>query len=117
MIHPCPTQAVRLRNDRPPSGPPLRDRVLYVPRMSFGAARCFSAAIRGFGIDARPFPPSDAHTLELGGRFTSGEECFPQRITLGDALKVVLAPGARPERLAFFMPGAPGPCRFGQYSP
>jgi predicted nucleotide-binding protein (sugar kinase/HSP70/actin superfamily) len=85
--------------------------------MSFGAARCFSAAIRSCGIETRPFPPSDAQTLELGGRFTSGEECFPERITLGDALKLVLAPGARPEKLAFFMPTAPGPCRFGQYAP
>jgi predicted nucleotide-binding protein (sugar kinase/HSP70/actin superfamily) len=106
-----------LRNDRPPSGPPLTERTLYVPRMSFGASRCFSAAIRSCGIDAHPFPPSDALTLELGGKYTSGEECFPERITLGDALKLVVAPGARPEKLAFFMPTAPGPCRFGQYAP
>jgi len=108
---------ISLRNDRPSSGPPLRDRTLYVPRMSFSAARCFSAAIRSCGIDSMPFPPSDEATLELGGRFTSGEECFPERITLGDALKLALAPGARPEKLAFFMPTAPGPCRFGQYAP
>ena len=36
---------------------------------------------------------------------------------LGDALKVVLAPGADPSKIAFFMPTAPGPCRFGQYAP
>ncbi len=106
-----------LRNDRPFQGRPLVERVLYVPRMSFGASRCFSAAVRSFGIDARPFPASDARTLELGNRFTSGDECFPERITLGDALKVVLAPGADPSRIAFFMPTAPGPCRFGQYAP
>jgi predicted nucleotide-binding protein (sugar kinase/HSP70/actin superfamily) len=114
---PASSDSVALRNDRRSDGPPLRDRVLYVPRMSFSAAQCFTAALRSFGLDARPFPPSDAETLELGGRFTSGEECFPERVTLGDALKVVLAPGAKPERVAFFMPGAPGPCRFGQYAP
>lgn len=106
-----------LRNDRPVGGLPLRDRTIYVPRMSYGAARCFTAAMRGFGFDAHPFPPSDAVTLEYGGRYTSGEECYPERITLGDVLKLVLAPDARPERLAFFMPSAPGPCRFGQYAP
>ncbi len=105
-----------LRNDRPNTGPPLRERTIYVPRMSFGAARCFSAAMRAAGFDAHPFPASDARTLELGGRYTSGEECFPERITLGDALKIVLAPDARPEKIAFFMPTAPGPCRFGQYA-
>ncbi len=107
----------RLRNDRATGGPPLRERTLYVPRMSFSASRCFAAALRSAGFDAHPFPESDEQTLELGGRYTSGEECFPERITLGDALKIVLAPGARPERLAFFMPTAPGPCRFGQYAP
>ena len=85
--------------------------------MSFGASRCFAAALRGYGLHALPFPESDAQTLELGGRYTSGEECFPERITLGDVLKLVLAPGAKPEQLAFFMPSAPGPCRFGQYAP
>jgi predicted nucleotide-binding protein (sugar kinase/HSP70/actin superfamily) len=102
---------------RAAAGPPLRDRVLYVPRMSGSAAECFSAALRASGLDARPFPESDAETLELGGRYTSGDECFPERVTLGDALKIVLAPDARPERVAFFMPLAPGPCRYGQYAP
>ncbi|MBM3286914.1 MAG: hypothetical protein FJY88_06135 [Candidatus Eisenbacteria bacterium] len=119
-IQPAPKGgAVRERrrtNDRPFHGPPLTERTLYVPRMSGGAARCFSAALRSRGLDARPFPPSDARTMELGARYTSGDECFPERITLGDALKIVLEPGARPERLAFFMPTAPGPCRFGQYA-
>ena len=87
------------RNDRPASGPPLRERTVYIPRMSFGASRCFAAALRGFGLRAEPFPESDAQTQELGGRYTSGEECFPERITLGDVMKLVLAPGARPERL------------------
>lgn len=106
-----------MRNDRVLAGPSLRERILYVPRMSFGASRCFCAGLRAFGVDARPLPPSDGRTLELGGRHTSGEECFPERLTLGDSLKVVFDSGHAPERLAFFMPTAPGPCRFGQYSP
>jgi predicted nucleotide-binding protein (sugar kinase/HSP70/actin superfamily) len=106
-----------LRNDRRVGGPSLKERVLYLPRMSSGAARCISAALRGYGIDARPLPPSDARTLEYGGRFTSGDECYPEVLTLGDIMKVVLDSGERPERLAFFMPAAPGPCRYGQYTP
>jgi predicted nucleotide-binding protein (sugar kinase/HSP70/actin superfamily) len=76
--------------------------------MSFSSAQCFTATLRAL---------SDAETLELGGRYTSGDECFPERVTLGDVLKIVLAPDARPERVAFFMPLAPGPCRYGQYAP
>ncbi len=106
-----------MRNDRETAGPSLAERTLYIPRMSYGAARCVAASFRSAGIDAHPFPPSDAETLELGGRYTSGEECFPERVTLGDGLRIVMAPGARPEKLAFFMPTAPGPCRFGQYAP
>lgn len=106
-----------LSNDRPQGGPPLSDRVLYVPQMSFSSALCFTAALRAYGLNARPFPDSDAETLELGGRYTSGDECFPERVTLGDVLKIVLAPDAEPGKVAFFMPLAPGPCRYGQYAP
>jgi len=85
--------------------------------MSHGSARCFAAALRGFGFNALPFPPSDARTLELGSRHATGEECYPGRLTLGDALKIVLDSGEAPEKIAIFMPSAPGPCRFGQYAP
>jgi len=76
-----------------------------------------AAAFQSIGIDARPTPDSDQQTLELGGLFSSGEECLPHKITLGDFLKICRAPGADPRKLAFFMPRAPGPCRFGQYAP
>ncbi len=76
-----------------------------------------AAAFRSVGIDAAPAPDSDSETLELGGLHSSGEECLPHKITLGDFLKICRAPGADPKKLAFFMPRAPGPCRFGQYAP
>src|SRR4030042_1100607 len=34
----------------------------------------------------------------------------------GDIAKKPLAPGFDPEHAAFLMPGASGPCRFGQYN-
>ena len=76
-----------------------------------------AAAFRSVGVQAEPTPDSDRETLELGGLHSSGEECLPHKITLGDFLKLCHAPGADPEKLAFFMPRAPGPCRFGQYAP
>jgi len=85
--------------------------------MSYAGARMMASAFRSVGIDAVPSPDSDATTLELGGLFSSGEECLPHKVTLGDFLKVCRAPGFRPERTAFFMPTAHGPCRFGQYAP
>jgi predicted nucleotide-binding protein (sugar kinase/HSP70/actin superfamily) len=85
--------------------------------MSRVGARLTAAALRSLGIDARPSPDSDARTLELGGLHSSGEECLPHRITLGNFLKVAGAPDFDPRQTAFFMPTANGPCRFGQYAP
>ncbi len=76
-----------------------------------------AASFRSIGVDAMPAPDSDADTLELGGLFSSGEECLPHKVTLGDFLKVCRAPGFDPSKTAFFMPTAHGPCRFGQYAP
>ena len=85
--------------------------------MAQSSARLMAAAFRSIGIDAHPTPDSDEDTLELGGLHSSGEECLPHKVTLGDFLKLCRAPGADPKKLAFFMPLAPGPCRFGQYAP
>jgi predicted nucleotide-binding protein (sugar kinase/HSP70/actin superfamily) len=82
--------------------------------MGEDSVRSFSAAFRSIGIEAACVPPSDQRTLELSARCTSGEECYPARVTVGDFLKVIEDDG--PERVALFMPTASGPCRFGQYS-
>jgi predicted nucleotide-binding protein (sugar kinase/HSP70/actin superfamily) len=95
----------------------IKGRKLYVPQMSHGGAVAFAAAFRSVGIDAQACPDSDARTLELGGKYTSGEECLPARVTLGNFLKIVEQPDFVPEKTAFFMPTADGPCRFGQYAP
>jgi len=48
---------------------------------------------------------------------SSGEECLPHKITLGDFVKICRSPDFDPEKTAFFMATAHGPCRFGQYAP
>jgi len=93
----------------------LEGRTIYLPQMSRGGAKCVAAAFKSVGLHAEPTPDSDSLTLEVGSRFTSGDECLPERITLGDFVKIVQAPGADPKKIAFFMPTAGGPCRFGQY--
>lgn len=80
-------------------------------------ARLLAAAYRSTGIDAQVIPPSDERTLELGAMHSSGEECFPEKITLGDFLKVTEKEGFDPSKTAFLMPDSDGPCRFGQYWP
>ncbi len=85
--------------------------------MSSGGAEAFAAAFRNFGIDAKVVPEGNERTYDLAGRCTSGDECLPERITIGDFLKVTETPGFDPAKTVFMMPGASGPCRFGQYSP
>ncbi len=99
------------------SGSPLFGRTVFIPPMTEAGVRTISAAFRSVGIDARPMPPSDEETLLLGGRFSSGEECLPQKVTLGDTLKLLVHGGIAPEKMALFMPASNGPCRFGQYGP
>jgi predicted nucleotide-binding protein (sugar kinase/HSP70/actin superfamily) len=95
---------------------PLSGKKLYIPPMAYGSAKAFAAGFRAMGVDAEPTPPSDNRTRELGSRYTSGDECYPAKVTVGDFMKVLEAPGADPSRTVFFMPTADGPCRFGQYA-
>jgi predicted nucleotide-binding protein (sugar kinase/HSP70/actin superfamily) len=55
--------------------------------------------------------------MVLGGRQSSGEECLPLKVTLGDVLKVLVNGKVSADRMALFMPTSDGPCRFGQYGP
>src|SRR5690242_12874185 len=89
---------------------------IYIPPMAYGSAKAFAAAFRAIGLEAQPTPPSDHRTRELGARYTSGDECYPAKVTVGDFMKVLETPGADPSRTVFFMPTADGPCRFGQYA-
>lgn len=91
----------------------LGGRRLYLPQMPYGGSYLLAAAIRSIGFDAWPTSDSDERTLELGSRVTSGDECYPQKITIGDFLRIIEDEGR--DNVAFLMPSSNGPCRFGQY--
>ena len=93
----------------------LKSRAMYLPRMPYGGSRMLAAAFKSIGLDARVVPEEDARTLELGGKYTSGDECYPQRIVLGGFLQLLGDHKLDPRRTAFLLPTANGPCRFGQY--
>jgi len=98
-------------------GHPLWGKTVYIPTMAEGSSEAFAATFRWLGIDAQPTPPSNERTRELGSKHTTGDECYPAKVTVGDFLRVIESPGFRPSHAAFFMPTAEGPCRFGQYAP
>ena len=93
----------------------LAKRTIFVPRMS-DHAFAVSAALRHYGVDAEVLPESNEETVKLGRKHSSGKECFPFIVTTGDIVKKVQEPGFDPNRSAFLMPSASGPCRFGQYN-
>ena len=89
-------------------------RKVYLPNMT-DQAYAVAAAFQSCGVDAEVLPPSDGETLRLGRQITSGKECYPCILTTGDLAKLVQRPDFDPDKTAFFMPAAYGPCRFGQY--
>ncbi len=110
LRHRCVTRKVG-------AGHPLAGKTVYIPAMAEGNVPALCAALRWMGVEARPTPASDACTIELGGKHTSGDECFPAKITTGDFLKIVGQPGFDAKRTVFLMVTTDGPCRFGQYAP
>ena len=93
----------------------IKDRTLWLVRMPYGGSRMLAAAFASIGLKTQVTPDEDSRTLELGGKYTSGDECYPQRIVLGDYMKLLIDQGVDPKKTAFLLPTANGPCRFGQY--
>ena len=98
----------------------LADKTLLIPEMSRAGSFLVTAALRSFGVDARVM--ETYRDLQLGKQYTSGKECFPCQITLGDVLYHLeqeqerLKEAFNPENYLYFMAQANGPCRFGMYN-
>ena len=95
-------------------------RTLLMPDMAPIGVRLIAASFRAVGVDAVVI--DTYRGLSLGREFTSGKECFPCQVTLGDILhhlqreKERLGSAFSPERYVYFLPEADGPCRFGMYN-
>jgi predicted nucleotide-binding protein (sugar kinase/HSP70/actin superfamily) len=112
---PQPTAAYTLGSSPVETVRDLKSRTMYLPRMPYGGTRMLAAAFKSIGLDAHPIPEEDGRTLELGAKYTSGDECYPQRIVLGAFLKLLEDDKVDPSKTALLLPTANGPCRFGQY--
>ncbi len=91
------------------------DRTLYVPYMG-DHSYVITAAFRRCGVQSEVIPVADEESLELGRKYTTGKECYPCILTTGDMIKLLRQNPSNREKIAFFMPQASGPCRFGQYN-
>lgn len=94
---------------------PIHERTIYIPRM-VDHAFAVAAAYNKCGINSEVLPLSDKESVDIGKRYLSGKECYPCTVTTGDIIKKIATAGHDPSKMAFLMPTAAGPCRFGQYN-
>ncbi len=98
----------------------LSNKICLIPEMNRIGSHLLAAVFRGFGIHAKIMDTCKG--LDLGMEYTSGKECYPCQITMGDILFYMQEEAKRlgddfdPEDYIYFMPEADGPCRFGMYN-
>jgi predicted CoA-substrate-specific enzyme activase len=113
LSHYKPRQAAKIERVKAASG--LANRKVFVPYMgdcSYGMA----AAMKAHGKDSEVMKCADEEGLLIGRRFTTGKECLPCAITIGDMLTTTQRPDFDSAKAAFLMPASSGPCRFGMYN-
>ena len=98
----------------------LHNKTVLIPQMNRIASHLMAATFRSFGINAIVLQTYKG--LDLGKKYTSGKECFPCQITLGDILlflkseQETLEAAFDPQKYLYFLPESDGPCRFGMYN-
>ncbi|MFC1991039.1 acyl-CoA dehydratase activase, partial [Chloroflexota bacterium] len=90
------------------------DKTLLIPRMS-PHADVIGAAMEACGARVRVLPEPDERNLHYSNQVTSGTECLPYRITLGDFMRYYHDNGSDLKNVEGFMSGSFGPCRLGKY--
>ena len=98
----------------------LKERTCLIPEMNRMGSHLLAANFRSFGIRAKVLETFKG--MDLGMAHTSGKECFPCQVTMGDILYFMKQESARlgsefdSDAYVYFMPEADGPCRFGMYN-
>jgi predicted CoA-substrate-specific enzyme activase len=97
--------------------PPVVDatKTFIIPRMA-PHVELISALLGGSGFRAMVLPEANERNLFYADKVTSGVECLPYRVTLGDFLRFCYEDGADLKNVEAVMASAYGPCRFGKYA-
>ncbi|OGO38355.1 MAG: hypothetical protein A2147_05145, partial [Chloroflexi bacterium RBG_16_57_8] len=90
-------------------------KTLIIPRMA-PHADVIAAAMEAFGVKAVSLPEPDERNILYSNPVTSGTECLPYRVTLGDFLRFFHDNGHGLKQVEGFMTGSFGPCRLGKYA-
>jgi predicted CoA-substrate-specific enzyme activase len=97
--------------------PPVIDttKTFIIPRMA-PHIELVGALLEGSGFRAVVLPEANESNLLYADKVTSGVECLPYRVTLGDFLRFSYENGTDLKNVEAVMAGAYGPCRFGKYA-
>jgi len=97
---------------------PLTDPAVRIvlPAMGRFAHGALVNTFKKVGINAYGLPPADEEVLKIGRGNSTCKECLPLQTTVGSMVKYLTQDRPEGEVTAYFMPGAGGPCRFGQYN-
>ena len=100
----------------PTLAPSEKKKTLIAPRMC-AHIEVVAAAMEAFGVRVIVLPPANERNLIYSNQVTSGEECLPYRVTLGDFLRFFHENGdVDLDSVELIMAGAYGPCRLGKYA-
>jgi len=97
--------------------PPVIDttKTFIIPRMA-PHIELVGALLEGSGFRAIVLPEANERNLLYADKVTSGVECLPYRVTLGDFLRFCYENGTDLKNVEAVMAGAYGHCRFGKYA-
>ena len=95
--------------------PTSTEKTVLIPRMA-PHAEVVCAALQSYGVSATVLPEPDERNLLQANQVTSGTECLPFRVTLGDFMRYCRENGNDTANVEGFMTGSYGPCRLGKYA-
>jgi predicted nucleotide-binding protein (sugar kinase/HSP70/actin superfamily) len=90
-------------------------KTILIPKMS-PHSEVVGAAMEACGTKVLVLPEPNEHNLLYSEQVTSGSECLPYRVTLGDFMRFHYENGVNIKDYEGFAAGSFGPCRLGKYS-
>jgi len=90
-------------------------KTILIPRMA-PHVEAIGAAMEAYGARAMVLPEPDERNILYSNRVTTGGECLPYRVSLGDFMRFYYENGASTKDVEGFMAGSYGPCRLGKYA-
>jgi len=86
------------------------DGIVYIPLL-FDSFRAFAAAFESIGVRTKFLPPHDEETARLGKKYSSGKECLPFIMFMGDLVRMTRDPEFDPDKASICMVGSNLACR------